>query len=71
MQVPGHWFGDSREFNYLTVLNTTKPMSYMLDKFPDYDESFDVLKSMVTMTGHAELTAQAYYLGNYNLDSKI
>ena len=33
MQVPGHWYGDKREFNFLTVLNTTKQKSYFGTKF--------------------------------------
>jgi hypothetical protein len=35
----------------------------MQQRYPDHDENFDVLKSIVTTTGHAELTAQAHYLG--------
>ncbi len=65
MQVPGHWFGDSRQFNFLTVLNTTPTFHLYSIKFADcqgaYD--FDALKSMAITTGMAELTAQAYYLG--------
>jgi hypothetical protein len=63
MQVPGHWYGDKREFNYLTIMNTTKCLSYLKHKFPGHNDDFDALKSMATTTGHAELTAQAYYLG--------
>lgn len=65
MQVPGHWYGDKREFNFLTVLNTTKTLDFYDSKYSEcngeYD--FDALKSMAITTGHAELTAQAYYLG--------
>lgn len=37
--------------------------SYLHDKYPDLNEDFDALKSMAITAGHAELTAQAYYLG--------
>ena len=63
MQVPGHWYGDKREFNFLTVLNTTSQTNYYRSKYCDFNEDFETFKSMVVMTGHAELTAQAYYLG--------
>jgi hypothetical protein len=63
MQVPGHWYGDHREFNFVTVLNTTRQINYFRNKFEDYEEDFDTLKSMAITTGLAELTAQAYYLG--------
>lgn len=62
MQVPGHWYGDKREFNLLTVYDTTKTLElknrYNLDN--DY---VDDIRSMAVTCGHAELTAQAYYLG--------
>ena len=65
MQVPGHWYGDSREFNYLTVLNTSRPEQYMRSKFAEngYNDIFEVVKSQAVKAAHAELTAQAYYLG--------
>jgi hypothetical protein len=63
MQVPGHWYGDKREFNFLTVLNTTKQKDYFENKFDGYEEDLDNYKSMATTGAFAELTAQAYYLG--------
>jgi len=63
MQVPGHWYGDQREFNFLTIYNTTKMFNYHRTKFADYNEDLDCLKTMAITSGHAELTAQAYYLG--------
>lgn len=65
MQVPGHWYGDKREFNFLTVLNTTPTLELYNTKFPDCNaqHDFDAIKSMAVTTGLAELTAQAYYLG--------
>jgi hypothetical protein len=59
----GHWYGEKREFNYLTVYNITKPMNYVIEKYPAYDDQLECIKSMALTTGHAELTAQAYYLG--------
>jgi hypothetical protein len=38
-------------------------MSYFKEKFPDLSEDLDLLKSIAVQLGHAELTAQAYYLG--------
>jgi hypothetical protein len=67
----GHWYGDSREFNFLTVYNTTKTFDYIRSKFgnsENFNEDFDVLKSMAITAGHAELTAQAYYLGFKRID---
>ncbi|RNA28306.1 vegetative incompatibility WD repeat [Brachionus plicatilis] len=63
MQVPGHWYGDKREFNFMTVFNTTRMNAYLNDLYPDYDYKFEFLKSMAITSAHAELTAQAYYLG--------
>ena len=65
MQVPGHWYGDKREFNFLTVLNTTRTLDLYSTKFAEGNGQYDfnALKSMAVNTGLAELTAQAYYLG--------
>jgi hypothetical protein len=65
MQVPGHWYGDKRQFNFLTVLNTTPTLHLHATKFASCQgaHDFDALKSMAVTTGMAELTAQAYYLG--------
>lgn len=63
MQVPGHWYGDKREFNFLTVFNTTRMNAYINELYPDYDDKLEFLKSMAVNSAHAELTAQAYYLG--------
>jgi len=63
MQVPGHWYGDKREFNFLTVLNTNKQIDYFREKFDDFEEDLENFKSMAINSAHAELTAQAYYLG--------
>lgn len=65
MQVPGHWYGDKREFNFLTVLNTTKTLDLYNDRYSSCNGEFDfdALKSMLVTAGLAELTAQAYYLG--------
>jgi hypothetical protein len=64
MQTPGHWFGDQREFNFLTVLNTTRQINYFKSKFLNkFREDFENFKSMAITSAHAELTAQAYYLG--------
>ncbi len=63
MQVPGHWYGDKREFNFLTVLNTTKQIDYFHKSFDGYKEDLENYKSMAITSAHAELTAQAYYLG--------
>lgn len=63
MQVPGHWYGDKREFNFMTVFNTSRMNAYVNDMYPEYDDKFEFLKSMAVNSAHAELTAQAYYLG--------
>lgn len=63
MQVPGHWYGDRREFNFMTVYNTTMMNAYVSDKYSMVDDKFEFLKNMAVTTGHAELTAQAHYLG--------
>ncbi|CAF0943793.1 unnamed protein product [Brachionus calyciflorus] len=63
MQIPGHWYGDKREFNHLTVYNTVKMNSYMNERYSIYEDKLEFLKSMAVNSGHAELTAQAYYLG--------
>lgn len=63
MQVPGHWYGDNREFNYLTVYNTTKTMSYFKNKYAQNINENEIIKSIACLFGHAELTSQAYYLG--------
>lgn len=60
----GHWFGDKREFNFLTVFNMSKAMAYVQSRMPNYDKHFEVLKSAAIISAHSELTAQAYYLGN-------
>lgn len=60
----GHWFGDSREFNYLTVFNISKTLNHMHTRLPDYNDDFETLKSMAMLCAHSELTAQAYYLGS-------
>ena len=61
----GHWYGDKREFNFLTVLNTTETLNLYNQKFGECKGAFDfeALQSMAITTGMAELTAQAYYLG--------
>lgn len=59
----GHWYGDQREFNYLTVFNTTKMIGNMSRKFKDDETVMEALKNMAISCGHAELTSQAYYLG--------
>jgi hypothetical protein len=59
--IEGHWFGDSREFNFLTVHDTTDLLRFA-SKYGD-SEVQSTLESMVMTSAHAELTAQAYYLG--------
>lgn len=59
----GHWFGDAREFNYLSIFNTSKTMNFLQSRLSNYDDHLESLKSMSIMCAHAELTAQAYYLG--------
>lgn len=59
----GHWYGDKREFNFLTVYNTTKMFDYIHSRYNGLNEDLDALKSMAVTSGHAELIAQAYYLG--------
>ncbi len=61
MHFVGHWFGDPREFNYLTVHDTTGLLKFT-NVYGD-SELNSALESMVMTSAHAELTAQAYYLG--------
>lgn len=45
------------------MFNTSKQLDYLKDKFTDFNEDLESIKSMAIKCGHAELTAQAYYLG--------
>ena len=45
------------------MFNTTKLKRYYDNKFNDRDHLLAALRSMAVACGHAELTAQAYYLG--------
>ena len=63
LTLEGHWYGDKREFNYLTVFNTTNMIGNLSRKFDDSEVIMEALKNMAISCGHAELTSQAYYLG--------
>ena len=47
----------------MTVFNTTRMFDYLRSKYGNHDGDEEALTSMAIATGHAELTAQAYYLG--------
>jgi hypothetical protein len=65
LKKKGHWYGDKREFNFLTVYNITKMLDYYKNKFEGIEQNdFESIQSMAITAGLAELTAQAYYLGS-------
>lgn len=43
-------------------------MHYLQQRLPDYEDHFEMLKSMAMLSAHAELTSQAYFLGKYYLN---
>ncbi|CAF1226509.1 unnamed protein product [Rotaria sp. Silwood1] len=61
MQIPGHWHGEGHDFNLLSIYSMDS--IYQYDSYFNEDELLPSLMSWIVNAGHAELLAQAYYLG--------
>ncbi|CAF0957356.1 unnamed protein product [Didymodactylos carnosus] len=60
-QIPGHWHGEGHDFNLLTIYSMDS--IYKHDSYFGEDEILTSLMSWIVNASHAELLAQAYYLG--------
>ena len=61
MQIPGHWHGEGHDFNLLTVY--PMDMLFHRESYFNEDELLSSVMSWIVNASHAELLAQAYYLG--------
>lgn len=57
----GHWYGEGHDFNLLSIYSMDSIYKY--DSYFGEDELLPSLMSWIVNASHAELLAQAYYLG--------